>query len=581
MEQEIRAIVLGWQKSDKASVINRILGVKVESDEYFVKSVKREGEVSGRKISLINTPCWWEIFGLQDSPEVVKQELVCSVFLSEPGPHVFLLVINLSLPFTEENRFSIEKHLGLFGESIWRHTIVIFTGVDKSIEQHKLNQDLQLIIKSCGGRYHAFETETKSAGVQQLLIKIDDVVAANNGKHFETHDDVLLEIKTKREEINEKAKARQKWLQDKRDTLKNIKDESVAPVSALRIVLLGWILSGKSSAANTIFHNKTFEKEGTKKCTKYSGVVNDRNVTVWDTPGWWKYFSPKFNPKFAQASILESVGQSQQMKFPHAMILVIPIDTSFSNGQKLIIKQYMATLGDDVWRHTIVLFTWGDRCKDISIEQHIESEGEALKWLVEKCRNRYHVFDNTDKKNRDQVTGLLQKIDEMVAENSLFSFNTECAEEENFHETNIQQDEEFSFNADKLLALMFHELKNRSEVIKRKLQELEMDVTGCIKAKSDQSMEYPIELKADEKLMEKVKREGSRWEAILMDGILNIQNPKRSCDENMSVNEKMSWWFQKYEEYSTSETSGYKTEQSDPVEHPQNLEESDNTSDVG
>ncbi|KAL0180573.1 hypothetical protein M9458_022979, partial [Cirrhinus mrigala] len=117
-------------KSDKASVINNILGVEVESDEYFVKSVKRDGEVNGRKISLINTPCWWEIFGLQDSPEVVKQELVCSVFLCEPGPHVFLLVINPSLSFTEENRLSIEKHLSLFGEKIWRHTIVIITGCD-------------------------------------------------------------------------------------------------------------------------------------------------------------------------------------------------------------------------------------------------------------------------------------------------------------------------------------------------------------------------------------------------------------------------------------------------------------------
>uniref|UniRef100_A0A8C1RR89 AIG1-type G domain-containing protein n=1 Tax=Cyprinus carpio TaxID=7962 RepID=A0A8C1RR89_CYPCA len=251
-------------------------------------------------------------------------------------------------------------------------------------------------------------------------------------------------------------------------------------------------MSGKSSAANTIFHNKTFEIEDTKKCTKYSGVVNDRNVTVLDTPGWWKYFAPKFNPKFAQTSILESVGQSQQMKCPHAMILVIPVDTSFSSEQKQIIKQYMTTLGDDVWRHTIVLFTWGDRFPDISIEQHIESEGEALQWLVEKCRNRYHVFDNTDKKNRDQVTELLQKIDEMVAENSLFSLNTDCAAV-NRYETDTQQDEELSLNTEQLLMLMFQELKNRHKGMKWKLQELEMDITGCIEAKSDQSMEYPIE----------------------------------------------------------------------------------------
>ncbi len=184
--------------------------------------------MNGRKISLINTSCWWDNFGLQDSPEVVKQELVCSVFLCEPGPHVFLLVINLSLPFTEENRLSVEKHLGLFGERIWRHTIVIFTGADslkdKSIEQHILNQgeDLQRIIQRCGERYHVFETENKRAGVKELLIKIDDVVAANSGKHFESQDNKLLEIKRKRDGNEKRAEARHSYLQGKRDLLKEI-----------------------------------------------------------------------------------------------------------------------------------------------------------------------------------------------------------------------------------------------------------------------------------------------------------------------------------------------------------------------
>ncbi len=222
---DIRAVVLGWQKSDKASVINSILGDKPEPDVYFVKSVKRDGEVNGRKISLINTPCWWEVFGLQDSPEVVKQELVCSVFLCPPGPHVFLLVINLSLPFTEENRHSIEKHLGLFGERIWRHTIVIFTGADslkdKSTE-HILNQDLQQIIQRCGGRYHAFEIENKSAGVQELLIRIDDLVAENNNKHFESQDNKLHDIQRKRNENEKRAEARQEKVESKRKLLKEI-----------------------------------------------------------------------------------------------------------------------------------------------------------------------------------------------------------------------------------------------------------------------------------------------------------------------------------------------------------------------
>ncbi|XP_026077492.1 GTPase IMAP family member 8-like [Carassius auratus] len=537
MKAEIRAVVLGWQKSDKASVINSILG-EVEPVKHFVKSVKREGEVNGRKITLINTACWWEKLFLQDSPEVVKQEVVCSVFLSETGPHVFLIVINLSLPFTEENRLSTEEHLGLFGERVWKHTIVIFTGAvsleDKSIEKHiEIQEDLQQILQRCGKRYHAFDFKNKSDAVKELLVKIDDIVAANNGKHFETQDDTLLDIQRKRDENERRAKVRQKRLQDKRNLLTEI--NAVAPLSELRIVLLGWILSGKSSTGNTIFNDEIFPKSK-QKCT----FVNGRTITVLDTPGWWKYFSSKFNPEFARAGILESVDQSQQMQFPHAIILVIPIDNSFKNELKRVITEYMATLGEDVWRHTIVLFTWGDRFPDISVEQHIESEGEALQWLVEKCRNRYHVFDNSNKKNRDQVTELFQKIDEMVAENSLFCFKPQCAEEENIHDTDIQQDEEINLDEDHVLQLLQQEFNNRINGIKSKIKNL----TPCEKSKaqSHRSMSDPPVFSADDDLKEKIRREGSRFEVILMDALLDIQN-------KASSGEKVSEWLQRCDEY--------------------------------
>ncbi|XP_063073900.1 uncharacterized protein LOC134464369 [Engraulis encrasicolus] len=77
----------------------------------------------------------------------------------------------------------------------------------------------------------------------------------------------------------------------------------------------------------------------------------------------------------------------------------------------------MELLGDRVWSRTILLFTCGDWLGDTSIEQHIESGGAALQWVVEKCENRYHAVDN--KKSDDgQVTELLDKIEEMVAANS-------------------------------------------------------------------------------------------------------------------------------------------------------------------
>ncbi len=257
-------------------------------------------------------------------------------------------------------------------------------------------------------------------------------------------------------------------------------EDAVVPLKELRIVLLGWILSGKSSAGNIIFNHDIFPIRRTQKCTSHTGVVNGRSITLLDTPGWWKYFSSKVNPEYAQAAI----GQSRHMQFPHAMILVVPIDTSFKTELKRIITGYMANFGEDVWRHTIVLFTWGDRSPDVSIEQHIESEGEALQWLIQKCRNRYHVFDNTNKKNRDQVTELLQKIDEMVAENSLFCLNPQCAAEENIHETDTQQDEEISLDAPRVLQLLQQEIINRFQGIKCRLKHLGLDFTGCTETRS-------------------------------------------------------------------------------------------------
>ncbi len=65
-----------------------------------------------------------------------------------------------------------------------------------------------------------------------------------------------------------------------------------------------------------------------------------------------------------------------------------------------------------------MLFTHGDSLLNTSIEQHIESEGQDLQLLLDKCGNRYHVLNNQNRSDHTQIKELLEKIEETVAQNN-------------------------------------------------------------------------------------------------------------------------------------------------------------------
>lgn len=186
----------------------------------------------------------------------------------------------------------------------------------------------------------------------------------------------------------------------------------------VRLILIGGRWAGKSSSGNTILGKERFEcgRTRTAQCEVRHGIVEGRMLTVVDGPGWKSSFSLTDIPE----------GDKQRFKLnpsrcppgPQAFLLVIPVDSAFSVEQRRIVEEHMKLLGQRVWRYTMVLFTYGDFLGKKTIEQHIESEGDALKWLIERCSNRYHVFNNKDKGSSSQVTLLLQKIDEMVCDNN-------------------------------------------------------------------------------------------------------------------------------------------------------------------
>lgn len=169
---------------------------------------------------------------------------------------------------------------------------------------------------------------------------------------------------------------------------------------------------------NTILTKARFEcgRTRTAQCEVRHEVVEDRKVIVVDAPGWSRSHSLGEVPERDKQRF--KLTPSKCLPGPHVFLLVVPIDLAFTAEQRRTVEAYMKLLGKRVWKYTMVLFTCEDFLGEKTIEQHIECEGDALKWLIEKCSNRYHVFNNKKRSNIRQVTKLLEKIDDMIGNNN-------------------------------------------------------------------------------------------------------------------------------------------------------------------
>lgn len=99
---------------------------------------------------------------------------------------------------------------------------------------------------------------------------------------------------------------------------------------------------------------------------------------------------------------------------PCVVLLVVNASASFRRAQGEALEKQLEAGGGQMWSRAAVVFSHGDWLGDTSIEQRIESEGEPLQRLVEKCGNRYHVLDNKHRGDGAQVDELMGLMEEML-----------------------------------------------------------------------------------------------------------------------------------------------------------------------
>ncbi|XP_073694583.1 uncharacterized protein, partial [Garra rufa] len=421
-QQNIRLILLGAKGSGKSSTGNSILAagsdLSFEAKKRTTQCMKETFTVAGRQVTVVDTPGWWMNYFTQDSSAFDKEEIVKSVYLCPPGPHAFLLVVRVDRSFTETYRRATEEHIELISKDVWNHSIVLFTFGDwlgdTTIEQYieSEGKTVQWLVERCGNHYHVLNN--KSLGnkfqITELLEKIEEMTA---GSHFKTDESLFKEMKRKRQVEEDRAKLRCENVLRRRESLKAFKNQVQLP-SAIRFFLLGGKYSGKTSSASCILGHYG-QKADNQNPLRGTVILNKTKVEVIDTPGWMTE-CPDI-AEFKRQLLHDWVSGSASGNC--ILLLVVNASSSFTQRNLKTAENHLHALGGKAWSSTIVLFTHGDCLGDVSVEQYIESEGDALQTLVEKCGNRYQVFNNKMKDSGTQVAELMQKIEEIVLEQLL------------------------------------------------------------------------------------------------------------------------------------------------------------------
>ncbi|KAM7376360.1 hypothetical protein PAMP_006101 [Pampus punctatissimus] len=219
--KKMSVVLLGLSGSGKSSALNLILEragnqyqINVSNHEPpqpTLSCERKEVFAAGRRLILVDTPELWDEDGVENL-ELVKDCLA----LSLPGPHVFLLVLQVGR-FTQGECDMLWLLQKIFGREFAEHAIILFVRFDDNQRRSQKINDyvaeahatLQDLIRKCGSRYYDLDVAKSQNAlsypqVKDLLSGFNKLVASHGGRSYSVKRFTVQELQDRKKVIKQR-----------------------------------------------------------------------------------------------------------------------------------------------------------------------------------------------------------------------------------------------------------------------------------------------------------------------------------------------------------------------------------------
>ncbi|KAM9393366.1 uncharacterized protein KZ484_004544 isoform 2-T2 [Pholidichthys leucotaenia] len=373
---ELRVLLLGNSWCQRRNVGNFILEKSVFSTEELDCCVRVRGQCMRNDVVLINAP---DFLCPNLCEDKLREHVEDCVRLSDPGPHVFLLVLQPE-DFTEEQKLKLQTVLEDCGDQSLEHSLVLISTSKEecstSIENYKQYPVLKDMVKMCGFR-HLYQ---KNLELQELLVRLGQIMRENSGNHvacdLSRHVTVRSHHNLNPVPVNF--------------------DPARTAACGLRIVLFGKSEEEKTTLGNFIMKMNSFEFQRLpppSQCECADGEWEEEPLTVVKTPNIFTLSVETVREEMKRCVSLCPPG-------PNALLLLVrPSD--FTENNRKALKFILSCFGEDAFKHSMVVRTYNHQCEETSV---------SVNKLFQDCDGRHYNISKGDR------TLLMEGIQKMVTD---------------------------------------------------------------------------------------------------------------------------------------------------------------------